>query len=114
MKIRILARVVIYNKGKILLVRNKGESFWYPPGGQWEYEKENIIEAARREVEEEVGLKVNIEKLLYLQEFRPKKDLKIFPKRLKNTFWNLINYFLILWVKFYNWYNFIGTSYKNC
>jgi len=48
MKIRILARVVIYNKGKILLVRNKGESFWYPPGGQWEYKKENIIEAARR------------------------------------------------------------------
>ena len=44
MKIRILARVIIYNKSKILLVRNKGESFWYPPGGQWEYEKENTKE----------------------------------------------------------------------
>lgn len=134
MKIRILARVIIYSKNKILLVKNKGENFWYPPGGEWEYEKENIIEAAKREVEEEVGLKVNIEKMLYLQEFRPKKDLiffetfwlakllpgqiynqkhidvdpngqvetafwyskkdfkdlKVFPKRLKTTFWNLV------------------------
>lgn len=135
MKIRILARVVIHNRNKILLVKNKGTNFWYAPGGEWEYEKENIIEAAKREVKEEVGLMVDIKKMLYLQEFRPKKDLiffesfwlaklmpgqvydckhadldpngqvevaswyskkdlqdmKVFPKRLKNTFWDLIN-----------------------
>ncbi len=135
MKIRILARVIIYNKNKILLVKNKGTDFWYAPGGEWEYEKENILEAAKREVKEEVGLMVDIKKMLYLQEFRPKKDLiffesfwlaklmpgqvynckhvdldpngqveiaswytkndlrnmKVFPKRLKNTFWDLIN-----------------------
>lgn len=134
MNIRILSRVVIYNKGKLLLVKNKGENFWYPPGGQWKYDKENIIQAAKREVKEETGLDVNIDKLLYLQEFRPKpdliffetfwiaslltkqtynqnhidldpngqvetakwfskkelNDLKVFPKRLKNTFWTLI------------------------
>jgi 8-oxo-dGTP diphosphatase len=133
MKIRIIVRVVIYNKGKVLLVRNKGENFWYPPGGEWEYKKEKIIEAALREVKEEVGLKVKIERFLYLQEFYPKpgliffeifwlakllsgkslnhkhvdldpngqveiavwyskddlKNLKVFPKRLKTTFWNL-------------------------
>lgn len=133
MNIRILARVVVYEEDKILLVKNKGESFWYAPGGGWEYEQETILQGAKREVKEETGLDVDIEKLLYLQEFRPEsdmiffetfwlakplpnqvldkthidldpngqvemakwyskeelQDLKVFPKRLKNTFWDI-------------------------
>lgn len=134
-----IARVITYNpdKNKILLVRNKGTKFWYAPGGSWEYEKENIIECARREVLEETGMQVEILKLLYLQEFHgidenvenicletfwlakmshvqelnnahidldpngaveeakwfskdELQDLKVFPKRLKDTFWENI------------------------
>ena len=131
MKLRIVSRAIIYNKNKILLVKNRGESFWYPPGGAWDYEKEDIIQAAIREVNEETGLNIKILRLLYVQEFHPTpdiiffevfwaarllpkqtldknhcdldplgqvetarwfsrselKDLNVFPKRLKNTFW---------------------------
>ena len=133
MNIRILSRVVVYDQPnkKILLVKNKGTNFWYAPGGGWEHEKENILQCAEREVVEEVGLKTNIKRLLYAQEFHATEDtiffeifwlavpkegteideshmdldpngqvetakwfskedvqeLKVFPKRLKNTFW---------------------------
>lgn len=136
MNIRILSRVVVYDQAenKILLVKNKGTNFWYAPGGGWEYEKENVLQCAEREVIEEVGLKVNIKRLLYAQEFHATEDtiffemfwlavpkegveideahidldpngqvetakwyskdelqeLKVFPKRLKNTFWDNI------------------------
>jgi len=140
MDIRILARVVVYDpqENKVLLVRNKETSFWYAPGGGWEYNKENILECAKREVGEEVGLIVDIKKMLYLQEFHATKDtiffetfwlgipqegekydkehmdldpngqveeakwflqtelagLKVFPKRLKDSFWENIDTFL--------------------
>ena len=133
MNIRILSRVVVYDQPnkKILLVKNKGTNFWYAPGGGWEHEKENILQCAEREVVEEVGLRTNIKRLLYAQEFHATEDtiffeifwlavpkegteideshmdldpngqvetakwfskedvqeLKVFPKRLKNTFW---------------------------
>ncbi len=137
MKIRIISRVVLYNpeKKKILLARNKNAKFWYAPGGGWEFEKENILEAAKREVKEEVGIDVNIGPLIYVQEFQESKerkyfetfwlaeysseidiehtdldpngmveeikefsreelqDLKIFPERLKNTFWDNVEKF---------------------
>ncbi len=134
MKIKILARTITYDKeaNKILLVKNKGTDFWYAPGGGWEYDHENILECAKREVHEEAGLHVEIKKLLYVQEFHESaetiffetfwlaeltheqaldkshtdldpngsvetaqwfskdelQDLKVFPKRLKNTFWD--------------------------
>ena len=140
MKLKITARVITYDetKGKVLLVKNRGASFWYPPGGGWEYEKENILDGATREVKEETGLDVKILRLLYVQEFHDQKDsiffetiwlakpmehtklnelhidldpngqvetakwfskdelrdLKVFPERLKNTFWENINKFL--------------------
>lgn len=140
MKIKILARTVVYDgeKQKILLVKNKGANFWYAPGGGWEYDKENILECAKREVYEEVGVHVTVKKLLYMQEFHEStdtiffetfwlaeltheqtlnrshvdldpngmvedaqwfgreelRDLKVFPKRLKETFWNNLSSFL--------------------
>jgi len=135
-KLKPIARVVTYDKraNKILLVRNKNTAFWYAPGGGWEFENENILECAKREVFEETGLHVDILKLLYMQEFHgseeiiclevfwlaklshdqeldslhldldPKgeveeakwfslaelQDLKVFPKRLRDTFWENI------------------------
>ncbi len=138
MKMRIVTRVIIYDPEdrKILLVKNRNEDFWYLPGGGWDYEKENIIECATREVLEETGLKVKILKLIYLREFRdapetvfleifwiakPMEDtklsdlhvdidgnvettkwftkdelenVKVFPERLQNTFWENIDTFL--------------------
>ena len=62
------------NSNKVLLVRNRGQNFWYPPGGGWEYETERIIQGAKREVKEETSLNVNIGRLLYVQEFHDKPD----------------------------------------
>ncbi len=76
MTIRFVTRVVTYNsaKEKILLVKNRDQSFWYPPGGGWEYEQENIVQCAEREVIEETGLAVKIKRLLYVQEFHESSD----------------------------------------
>lgn len=80
-KLRILARTLVVDGDKILLVRNKDANFWYPPGGGWEYETETITECAAREVTEETGYKVDIEKMLWVQEFH--EGEKIFFE----TFW---------------------------
>lgn len=132
MKVRILARAVIYSPKtrQILLVKNKGANFWYAPGGGWEHKSETIKQCAAREVLEETGLNVKIQRLLYMQEFHEApqtiffetfwlaepthnqilnnthidqngivetakwfdqeqiQDVKVFPERLKNNFWN--------------------------
>jgi len=134
MNVRILSRVVVYNQedNRILLVKNRGTNFWYPPGGGWEYDHENILECAKREVREETGMTVEIKRLLYVQEFHESaetiffetfwlafpidgqsldeahidldpdgavetakwysreelQNLNVFPKRLKNSFWD--------------------------
>lgn len=79
--LRILTRTLVINDAKILLVRNKDANFWYPPGGGWEYEHETITECASREVKEETGYSVTIDRLLWLQEFHT--EGKIFFE----TFW---------------------------
>ena len=79
--LRILARTLVVQDSEILLVRNKDADFWYPPGGGWEYETETITECAVREVKEETGYIVDIEKLLWMQEFH--EGEKIFFE----TFW---------------------------
>lgn len=130
-KLRIISRAVIYSRGKILLAKNRGEKFWYPPGGGWDFQNESIIDAAKREVIEEAGIRIKIIRLLYVQEFHPDaksiffeifwlasplvgeklekghrdsdahgqvesvkwfsrkelQNIKIFPERLKSTFW---------------------------
>lgn len=66
---RILARTLVVDNDKVLLVRNVDTEYWYLPGGGWEYERESITECARREVAEETGYNVQIDRLLWLQEF---------------------------------------------
>jgi len=133
MQLKTLARTIVYNPetNKVLLVKNNGTSFWYAPGGGWEYDHETILECAKREVKEETGLEVEVQRLLYVQEFHESadsiffetfwlaypsgdseydnnhvdldpngnvetarwfsreelKDLTVFPKRLKDSFW---------------------------
>jgi len=71
MNVRILSRVLVYdnNLNKVLLVRNKNCDFWYVPGGGWEYDKENILNCGVREVKEETGLDIVLDKFIYLREY---------------------------------------------
>jgi 8-oxo-dGTP diphosphatase len=80
-KLRIIARVLVIHDNKILLARNRGAKFWYPPGGGWEYEVETIKECAAREVIEETGYHVDIKNLVWTQEFRDEKNICF------ETFW---------------------------
>jgi len=137
MTMRVIARTVVYDRGlkKILLIKNKDAEFWCAPGGGWEYENENILECAKREVYEETGMTVQMQRLLYVQEFHvapqeisfetfwlafPEQgqllnefhtdldpsgrvevarwfsreevqSLQVFPKRLRDTFWDSID-----------------------
>lgn len=63
---------VLTELDKILLVKHKGigdsELWWAPPGGGVEY-GESLTEALTREFEEEVGLKVEVYRLLWFEEF---------------------------------------------
>lgn len=77
MKMRIVSRTIILNdeKNSVLLARNKGANFWYPPGGGWEFQTgESLQEAGEREVMEECGVEVEIERMLYLQEFHESSE----------------------------------------
>lgn len=133
--VRIISRVVLFdpNSRKILLVRNEGADFWYPPGGGWQKNVEDIRSCAERELKEETGIEGVIQKLIYTQQFhespgviflewfwlaypagetslseRHKDDhgivsearwfseeevanVKVFPQRLKSTFWSRID-----------------------
>lgn len=65
---RVGVGIMILKGNKILLgKRNEGnelgENSWNCPGGKLEF-GENIIDAAKREVEEETGIKVNEIKLI--------------------------------------------------
>ena len=61
--------VVIIKNDQLLLVRHKknDKKYWLLPGGGVEY-GESIYECAIREVLEETGLKVEIDKILFINE----------------------------------------------
>lgn len=61
--------VVLNRDGEILLVRHKkgNQRYWVLPGGRLEY-GETFEECAIREVKEETGLDVEMERFLYLCE----------------------------------------------
>lgn len=61
--------VVLNRDGEILLVRHKkgNQRYWVLPGGRLEY-GETFEECAMREVKEETGLEVEMERFLYLSE----------------------------------------------
>lgn len=53
---------------RLLLVRNEGLPYWYPPGGGWK-SGETLPECGAREVLEETRLRVEVGALLFVQEF---------------------------------------------
>ena len=69
-----LAGSVIIEDGEILLLYREGEQHWEVPGGKVE-EGESPTETAVREAEEEIGVKVELEKPFYTGEFQHGNDL---------------------------------------
>lgn len=69
-KKRMAVGVLLFFAGKILIVKPSYKDYWSVPGGIVEKD-ESLREACERETEEEIGLKVRIERLLcvdYLEE----------------------------------------------
>jgi 8-oxo-dGTP diphosphatase len=67
---RVGTRVIVCDQARerVLLVEGKGQRYWTVPGGHLE-EGETLLQCARREVREECGLEVAVDRLIYVQEF---------------------------------------------
>lgn len=71
MKYEISAGALVVLNHAVLLVHHKkvgNYDFWVPPGGRLEGE-ESIFECAKREVFEETGLHIDVERIAYVEEF---------------------------------------------
>jgi 8-oxo-dGTP diphosphatase len=71
MRYGISAAAIIVHESRLLLVNHRfddGLDFWLPPGGKLEG-GESIFDCARREAFEETGLTVELDRILYIQEF---------------------------------------------
>jgi len=71
MRYGISAAVIMVQDEQILLVNHREigrYDFWTPPGGRLEG-NESIFECAKREALEETGLSVELDRILYIQEF---------------------------------------------
>lgn len=74
---KIAARAIILYKGKVLLVQHKGRDFYSLPGGKVD-KGEDIQSALVREMEEELGVKAKIGKMLFVHEFQyPRGDMSL-------------------------------------
>ena len=73
MKHRIRAAVLILQDDKVLLVEQghpiTDDIWWTPPGGGREAQDADIFACAIREVKEECGLDVELDRIIYLREY---------------------------------------------
>lgn len=65
--VRISGYAILIHEGKILLVNTKSSGKYYLPGGKVEI-GEKIEEAIRREVKEEAGIEIEVEKFFTFKE----------------------------------------------
>ena len=69
---RIRAAAIVVDQDKLLMVRHetpeKGKTFWIPPGGGVEGE-ESIFDCAKREVMEETGVDVDLDRVVYVRQW---------------------------------------------
>ena len=57
-----VAGIVVNGDGRILVVKRRDNGEWQPPGGVLEWD-ETIEEGLRREIQEETGIEVHIDRL---------------------------------------------------
>jgi mutator protein MutT len=57
-----VAGIVVNDEGKVLVIRRRDNGHWEPPGGILELD-ETFEEGVRREVHEETGIWVNVDRL---------------------------------------------------
>ncbi len=57
-----VAGIVVNDEGKVLVIRRRDNGHWEPPGGVLEI-SETFEEGARREILEETGIEVRVERL---------------------------------------------------
>ncbi len=72
-KVVVAVKGIIFNKGKVLIVKRTdyddvGGGTWECPGGKIDF-GEDLVAALVREVKEEVGLDITVEKILYATTF---------------------------------------------
>lgn len=72
-KVSITVRGVIIYDGKFLLVRMPHNDFYCLPGGKLDYD-EDVMVCLERELVEELGVKPQIGRLLYINNFLVKKE----------------------------------------
>ena len=70
MRYGISAGAIVTDGARILLVHHQGDGldFWVPPGGALEGD-ESVFDCARREAFEETGLRVDLDRIVYIEEF---------------------------------------------
>ncbi|PEB50843.1 DNA mismatch repair protein MutT [Bacillus pseudomycoides] len=54
-------------ENKILMIQNEGEDFWYVPGGRVQMLEHSAV-AVKRELKEELGVNVDVKRLLWTVE----------------------------------------------
>jgi len=57
-----VAGIVVNDAGRVLVIRRRDNGHWEPPGGVLELD-ESVEDGVRREVEEETGIPVHVERL---------------------------------------------------
>lgn len=77
MKLAVRAAAVVMYKNKLLLVKHRkgNEEYWVLPGGHVEA-GETVLQAAYRELDEELGIRPEITKVLFFDEVIVKKRKK--------------------------------------
>lgn len=71
-QVRVRVNGILIRDSRMLLVEinspTRNEPFWMPPGGGVQF-RESLETALKREVEEETGLMIEADKLLYISEY---------------------------------------------
>lgn len=74
--VKVIVRAIIAHDGRHLLVKLRGEDFWCLPGGKAE-DTEEIQDALKREIVEELGVEPRIGRLLYVHQLiNPTKGMQ--------------------------------------